>query len=100
MEPSFFEASKSAWELLVAGWPVRFMPVVGAPVALLPDWLPWLVCDVPPTFVPAVPWTLDEFVEVCPAAEPPELLWASANEKLPRSTLKIIATYFMAHFLS
>ena len=95
IEPSFFEALKSACELFVAGCPVRFMPVVGAPVALLPNWLPWLVWDVPPTLVPAVPCTLDEFVEVCPAADPPELLCATAQEKLPKSTPKIISTYFI-----
>jgi hypothetical protein len=52
---------------------------------------------VPPTLVPVVPWVLEEFAEVRLASDE-LLLCASANGKLPNSTLMVTARYFICSF--
>ena len=42
-----------------------------------------------------LPVAFGALVEFWLGAEPAELLWASANEKLPNTTPRMIAMYFM-----
>src|SRR5207237_5656857 len=72
---------------------LRFVPSVCEPLALFPYALPWFVCVVPLTLVPAAPPGLAELVGVPPVAEPRSPVWAKANPANNR--LRRIALNFM-----